>query len=458
MKKFTRSTRAITKMQIVALIVVIAVAGIAGAVVYYYTLPPRREQTILTLWTHITEASGGGYWWKSLNESCMEYSASVQNSTYIDIKGGHALYTGTGLTELITYALSNEGPDIVSMHTVLLRDLVDRGIIVEPPQEIQDYVRSNWIDWMVDAVSYKGKIWGIPGGAGANHYMLIYHKDRARQAGLDADTGPQTWAELREWANRLTVRDPGTGDVVRAGLYLFYQYPQAAWSINFWDPLVGFIYTAGGDIYDAKGNRLLLNSSRCIETIRLFYDMIVTDKSTSVGLGISYTDLDKYSMIICGSWFDGVLRAVPTSDWVGNATAVPLPRPSVYDPLITSGYTWGLFVTKDCTNLKAAWDFLKWYSGDGRNSKFMGLCACFTGKLSELNQPYMSRVAPAQYYQAFLNMMNYSKPINYFPHYFEITESVFWPALDDIFLGGADIKTRLDEAVASATQILQRED
>lgn len=52
------------------------------------------------------------------------------------------------------------------------------------------------------AVTYEGRIYQVP--KGANTLMLYYNKDMAEAAGIDPDQAPESWAQLRDYVERLT--------------------------------------------------------------------------------------------------------------------------------------------------------------------------------------------------------------------------------------------------------------
>lgn len=83
--------------------------------------------------------------------------------------------------------------------------------------------------------SYDGKLYAIPFYQVAQ--ALYYRKDHFREAGLDPNEPPKTWAEFYEYGQRLTEVKPG-----RSG-FVFAKGPggRAYWWTN-------FVWQAGGDV------------------------------------------------------------------------------------------------------------------------------------------------------------------------------------------------------------------
>ncbi len=61
----------------------------------------------------------------------------------------------------------------------------------------------------------KGRMWGYP-QYGIDVYGLTWNKDQFKEAGLDPEKPPRTWAEFREYAKKLTRRD-AQGNITRVG-------------------------------------------------------------------------------------------------------------------------------------------------------------------------------------------------------------------------------------------------
>jgi ABC-type glycerol-3-phosphate transport system substrate-binding protein len=89
--------------------------------------------------------------------------------------------------------------------------------------------------------------------------VLIYREDLLAEAGFDHP--PQSWEELAEAAQRMTVRE---GPVIElAGMNL-----PVSWQI-----FVQFLWENGGRIFSEDGTRSLLDSPEAVEALQFYVDL-----------------------------------------------------------------------------------------------------------------------------------------------------------------------------------------
>ncbi|WP_197320319.1 extracellular solute-binding protein [Saccharomonospora sp. NB11] len=136
---------------------------------------------------------------------------------------------------------------------------------------------------------YEGKTYGIP--QVTDTLALLYNKEHFAKAGIDEP--PATWDELREAAELLEKKVPGTtGIFLNADSYY----------------LLPFVYGEGGDYVDVEGERITIDSPEVKAAIETVEDL------TADGVGTTDTSANKYtnmqdgfkkgsvSMIINGPW------------------------------------------------------------------------------------------------------------------------------------------------------------
>lgn len=148
-------------------------------------------------------------------------------------------------TKLNTLFNGNNGPDIIGHAILSVANRVELGHYA-PIDEFYD----NWdgkgdmIDSMLEAGSYKRHLYGL--AYTATPYMFVYRKDYFEQAGLDPESPPETWEELRDMAYALTVKDEN-GNVTRAG----FAMPSAGGNMIEYD---NFVFTNSDRYVDENGN------------------------------------------------------------------------------------------------------------------------------------------------------------------------------------------------------------
>lgn len=110
--------------------------------------------------------------------------------------------------------------------------------------------------------SYQGKIYGMPFSADSS--VLIWNKKLFKQAGLDPEKGPTTWAEVEAYAEKVNALG---GDV--KGYYFSGNCPGC--NIFTFTPLV---WASGGDILSDDGAKATLDNPKLREAIDFYRSMI----------------------------------------------------------------------------------------------------------------------------------------------------------------------------------------
>ena len=110
-------------------------------------------------------------------------------------------------------------PAVVQLFDIGTRLMVDLKVAT-PVQDFIDKEKYDVSDLEPNVLAYytvDGKQWSMP--FNTSNPMLYYNKDMFKAAGLDPDKPPRTWAEVEEYAKKLTKKDAsGKVDRVRRGL------------------------------------------------------------------------------------------------------------------------------------------------------------------------------------------------------------------------------------------------
>jgi multiple sugar transport system substrate-binding protein len=242
--------------------------------------------------------------------------------------------------KLLTAIASGAPPDICSLEGHWLQQLAPQGCFEplddwaerHPYIDLEDFFPHTW-----DAVTYKGRLYGIP--TTTDTYCLMWNKTAFRQAGLDPERPPQTLEELEEFAAKLMVRDPSGG---------FEQIGFLPWLP--WDLTMMWGGLFGGTWYDEERDRIVCGDDPHI--IRMFEWMQRFSRATDAGadqpfavdpqryqafanLGGAYASASnpfytgKVAMLTEGEWqvtFTG--KYAPNLDW----GVAPIPQPAGAPP------------------------------------------------------------------------------------------------------------------------------
>jgi sn-glycerol 3-phosphate transport system substrate-binding protein len=120
-----------------------------------------------------------------------------------------AVYTGTyqdSITKALTAARGGDAPQMACLLSTDMFTLIDEGVVVawdELPGADKGWMGGFYPGFMENSRT-GGKTWGIP--FQRSTIVMYYNKDAFREAGLNPDVAPATWAEQVTFAQKLTKR------------------------------------------------------------------------------------------------------------------------------------------------------------------------------------------------------------------------------------------------------------
>jgi sn-glycerol 3-phosphate transport system substrate-binding protein len=195
------------------------------------------------------------------------------NSSHPDV---HVTPSYTGSyddTNLKTRAAIQAGrsPAVVIMSANFIREYVINGditaldpFIAADHQTDAQFMERFWPAVRINAME-AGHVYGVPF---QNSTPVLYYNEAAfRDAGLDPDHPPATWAEWEEDAQKLTKRD---GDkVTRYGLMIVSSYDTLGWLVS------GFAMSNGGQYYDqAWGGEVYYDQPSTLGAVQFMDDLV----------------------------------------------------------------------------------------------------------------------------------------------------------------------------------------
>jgi len=166
---------------------------------------------------------------------------------------------------------SQKEPDLMAATDYMLTPLARLGLLAEAPETIEQMVQQNSLNEMAQRAPYiDGRLYGIVNDAGWQ--ALYYNKAMFREAGLDPERPPQTWDELLDAADRLTIRR-SDGTIERAGLSIRKTGFKAGTAEKWYT----FLFSAGGQPFSDDGTRAAFNSPEGRDALGL-YDTVLFDR------------------------------------------------------------------------------------------------------------------------------------------------------------------------------------
>jgi sn-glycerol 3-phosphate transport system substrate-binding protein len=187
------------------------------------------------------------------------------------------VYAGTyvdTLTKAVTASKAGTGPQLAVLLSTDAYSLIDDELVVPFDTSAEEKA---WLAGFYPAFlrngDINGRIWGVP--FQRSTIVAYYNKDAFREAGLDPEHPPATWAENAEFARKLTQRE---GDrTTRWGI----QIP--ATGFTYW-LLQALVAEAGAELASDNGTKVHLNDPRVAQALQYWIDLAQKDKSHPPGI------------------------------------------------------------------------------------------------------------------------------------------------------------------------------
>jgi sn-glycerol 3-phosphate transport system substrate-binding protein len=184
------------------------------------------------------------------------------------------IYAGT-YQETIVKALTAHKSGTPPVTSVLLSTdmftLIDEDAIVPidgflKPEDDKKWLASFFPGFMLNSQTpgKESKItWGVP--FQRSTIVLYWNKELFREAGLDPEKGPDSWADQVAFAEKLTKRD-GAGNVTQWGV----QVPSSGFP--YW-LFQGFTTPAGAILMNPEGDRTSYDTPEVVEALQYWVDL-----------------------------------------------------------------------------------------------------------------------------------------------------------------------------------------
>lgn len=153
------------------------------------------------------------------------------------------------------------------LFSIDLFELIDQGVIVAFDDIVSSPEEKAWLQSFYPGLMENGrtanKTWGIP--FQRSTIVMYYNKDAFREAGLDPNKPPASWAEMIEVGKKLTKKDAG-GNIARYGLMI----PSTGYP--YW--MFGAMAKQNGEVLmNQAGNTTYYNKPAVIEALTAWRDL-----------------------------------------------------------------------------------------------------------------------------------------------------------------------------------------
>nr|WP_206765582.1 ABC transporter substrate-binding protein [Paenibacillus dendritiformis] len=279
-----------------------------------------------------------------------DYNAS-QDKYFVD-----AIFQGSyeeSLTKLKAVGGTSEAPTLMQVQEIGTKYMVNSGYI-QPVQDLIDQDKFDLSQWEENILSYyqiDGKLYSLP--FNTSNAILIYNKDKFKAAGLDPESPPKTFGEIREMAKKLT--DNGKNE--KGFALLIY-----GWFIEQLLANQGADFVDNGNGRDSLATKSLLNSPESLGIFQWLDDM---NKDGTLGnYGRQWDDIraafsaGKVAMYMDSTaGIAGVMQASPFEVGTGF---LPTPDGKEANGVIVGGASLWLMNSVAEEEKEAAWDFMKY--------------------------------------------------------------------------------------------------
>lgn len=302
-------------------------------------------------------------------------------------------------------------------------------------------IKDRYFDTAWAGGTYEGKQYALP--FVTDTQMLFWRKDQFREAGLNPDRGPRTYAELEQYAAKLTKRDGN--NLQRIGFH----------------PIIGegglemWVQNRGGRFFDAQGNPQV-NSPVAVQTLEWFrnwsekYGGPAAVNSFRAGFGGGAGPTDPF---VSGKVSMQIRNGGPFSaELAKNAPNVefgmgPVPTPNGQQtPQSSTGSLFTVEIPRGCKNPQEAFKFAQYWTTTGaavwaaEQNEMPGSKAA----VASLKNPNALKVAA--------NIKN--TRIGIAPTFAPAYNSAISKAVDDVLIGGKTPKAALDDAQAAIQKMV----
>ncbi|TDL55624.1 ABC transporter substrate-binding protein [Paenibacillus dendritiformis] len=299
----------------------------------------------VTFW-HAMSGNAGELIAKMAND----YNAS-QDKYFVD-----AIFQGSyeeSLTKLKAVGGTSEAPTLMQVQEIGTKYMVNSGYI-QPVQDLIDQDKFDLSQWEENILSYyqiDGKLYSLP--FNTSNAILIYNKDKFKAAGLDPESPPKTFGEVREMAKKLT--DNAKNE--KGFALLIY-----GWFIEQLLANQGADFVDNGNGRDSLATKSLLNSPASLGIFQWLDDM---NKDGTLGnYGRQWDDIraafsaGKVAMYMDSTaGIAGVMQASPFEVGTGF---LPAPDGKEANGVIVGGASLWLMNSVAEEEKEAAWDFMKY--------------------------------------------------------------------------------------------------
>ncbi|MBU0493682.1 MAG: ABC transporter substrate-binding protein [Chloroflexi bacterium] len=356
---------------------------------------------------------------------------------------------------------SKDVPAVVQVYDIGTRLLIDLKVAT-PVQDFVDREKFDISDIEPNVVNYysvDGKLYSMP--FNTSNPVLYYNKTLFKEAGLDPEKAPRTWAEVAEYSRKLTKKD-ASGKVTQYGsAFAFY-----GWFVEQFIAVQGGYYVNNENGRQDRATEAAFNGPEGVALLEWWKGMI--DEGICANLGRSTADTKKaFDSGVAAMTLDstaGLRDRIDAAEGKFEVGVGFLPRADEADygkaGTIIGGACLWILNLRPTEEQEAAWKFVKFMSSAQSQAYWHINTGYYPINAKGYNEPDdvawrakypQFQVAIDQLHIAPKNNVTAGGLIGVFPEARQTVEG----ALEECFAGGATPKDALDKAAKSVTQAIK---
>ncbi|MEV4990253.1 ABC transporter substrate-binding protein [Pseudarthrobacter sp. LMD1-1-1.1] len=306
------------------------------------------------------QASSGGepsgtitLWARDSQKGFMDILADAYNKSHKAQVQVTIVPSGNFVQKFGTATAGGSGPDVASIDLVYLPYFASTGVLQDITDEAFKLPYKDKLSPSHARLStWEDKTYALPFTAEAS--VLFYNKELFQKAGLDPAKPPANYEEILSAAKKIRALGPDTYGFTMAGQCggcNIFEFTPSVWA-------------SGGDVLSADGKTAKLDSPEVTKALTFYkqmHDAGVMPEAAKTDSGTAQPALfqaGKVGMVVLGAFFTQTLNTDKKIDY-GIA---PIPGENGGSASFAGGDN--IAVTTGSKNKPAAWDFVKWATGD----------------------------------------------------------------------------------------------
>lgn len=320
--------------------------------------------------------------------------------------------------KLLASIAGGKPPDVATVWEFMFVTMGESGCFLPLEDKLAkaDITKESYLPNIWEYGLYSEHKWGVP--TTLNTWGIYYNKSIVREAGLDPENPPKTTAELKIWAEKLTIQD----EMKNAKRIGFVPVTTSAWFWNF-----------GGEIFDVNTQKFVLDSPENIaamEWMKSLYAIVGMDNYRRFSAGFGRLDspqnpfyVGKIAMKEDGQWQIQFINL-----YCPNLDYGIFPFPSAIDGqkgwVNVTGSFW--VIPQGTKHPEEAWEFLLWLIGPEQNARFCAKLLNIPPLKGTLKHPAFQEVMKNEKFKFFVDLVlnGQAKPLPPLPIMQKYTEAL----------------------------------